>query len=197
MSSLIIAVASFLFLVFTEDAFKVRTDFLLTQNNTGSQDFYAMSRSSEYVGKVLSEAIYSERFVDAVVETGKVSASSMSADKKVKLENWAKEVKINKKLDLGMIQVEVFNDDQREALRVSQAITDVLTQRNNLFRGGDEKSVDVRVLTGPIVERNPSIMQLVAVAFGGFFFGGMMSLFWIFIRTEVFPKKQTDAFLMQ
>lgn len=188
--SLFIAALSFLFLIFSEKAYKVRTDFLVTQNNATSQDFYALSRSSEFIGKVLSEAVYSERFIDAVVETGKVSASSMSSDKKVKLEDWAKEVQVNKKLDLGMIQIEVYNNDQREAVRVSQAIGEVLTQRNNLFRGGDEKSVDVRILTGPIVERNPSIVQLVVVVIGGFLFGTLLSLTWIFIRTEVFPKKE-------
>lgn len=187
LTSTVVAAASFLFLIFSEDAFKVRTDFLVTQNNANSQDFYAMSRSSEYVGKILSESVYSERFLDAVFETGKVAPSSLPSNKKDKLDQWSKEVRVKKNLELGMIQIEVFNDDQKEALKTSQAIADVLTQKNILFRGGDEKSVDVRILTGPIVESNPSIMQLVVIAIGGFFFGTVLSLLWIFVRREMAP----------
>ncbi|MDD5083319.1 MAG: hypothetical protein PHT88_00080 [Candidatus Moranbacteria bacterium] len=197
LAALFVGVASFLFLIFSQEAFKVRTDFLVTQSNGSSQDFYAMSRSSEYVGKVLSEAIYSERFLDAVVETGKVSASSFPMDKNDKLERWSEEVRVNKNLELGMIQVEVFHDDQKEAVRISQAIADVLTQKNHLFRGGEEKSVEVRVLTGPITENNPSVAQLIMVAIGGFLFGGLLSLAWIFMRTEMFPKRSEEILIVR
>jgi capsular polysaccharide biosynthesis protein len=195
--ALFVSVASFLFLIFSEDTFKVRTDFLVTQNNPNSQDFYAMSRSSEYIGKVLSEAMYSERFLDAVIETGKISASSFPLDKKDRLNQWSDSVRVTKNLELGMIQVEVLNDNQKEALRVSQAIEEVLTQKNSLFRGGDEKSVDVRVLTGPIVENNPSIAQLITVVIGGFLFGGLLSVLWLFVRTEIFPKRNRETFILK
>lgn len=195
--SVLFAAVSFIILVFSEDAFKVRTDFFITQNNPNSQDFYAMSRSSEYIGKVLSEAIYSERFIDAVIETGKVPASSLPLDKKNKLEEWSRMVNVKKNLELGMIQVEIFNDDQRVAARTSQAIADVLIQKNNLFRGGDEKSVEVRILSGPITEKNPSITQLVLVAIGGFFLGGLLSLLWIFIRIEMKPEESRETSFMR
>jgi uncharacterized protein involved in exopolysaccharide biosynthesis len=197
LTALIVSVVSFVFLIFSENAFKVRTDFLVTQNNAGSQDFYAMSRSSEYVGKVLSEAIYSERFLGAVIETGKVSANSFPLDKKDQLDQWSKEVRVNKNLELGMIQVEVFNDNQKDGIKTAQAIADVLTQKNSLFRGGDEKSVDVRVLTGPIVEKNPSITQLILVAVGGLFFGGLLSVLLVFMQTEVLPKQEKETLIIR
>lgn len=187
-TSVFVSVVSLFFLVMSQDAFKVRTDFFVTQNNPNSQDFYAMSRSSEYIGKVLSESIYSERFIDAVIETGKISASSFPLSKKDRLDQWSEEVNVKKNLDLGMIQVDVFGNDQKEVVRTSQAIADVLIQKNNLFRGGDEKSVDVRILSGPIVESNPSMIQLILVAVGGFLFGGLLCLLFIFVRTELYSK---------
>jgi uncharacterized protein involved in exopolysaccharide biosynthesis len=193
----LVAAASFLFLILTQEAYKVRTDFIITQNNPNSQDFYAMSRSTEYIGKILSEAIYSERFIDAVVETGNVPATSLPFDKKAKLEQWSKTVSVTKNLELGMISVMTYNDNQREALKTSQAISDVLIQKNNLFRGGDEKSVEVRVLSGPIVERNPSVTQLILVVLGGFLFGGLLGVVRIFVKTEMIPAKPQEITLFQ
>lgn len=194
LTAVFVAAASFLFLVVFEKSFMVRTDFLITQNNPNSQDFYAMSRSSEYIGKVLSEAVYSDRFIDAVIETGKVSSNFLPLDRNDRLEEWAKRVNIRKNLELGIIQVEVFDNDQKQAGRLSQAIADVMTQRNNLFRGGDEKSVEVRILSGPIVEKNPSASRLVLAAIGGFLFGGLLALLRIFVKTELFPKTSRGEF---
>ena len=182
------AALSFVFLIASEKSFKVRTDFLITQNNPNSQDFYAMSRSSEYIGNVLSEALYSDRFIDAVIATGKVQPEFLPLDKNDRIKAWAKEVNVKKNLGLGILQIEVLNNNQKDAIKISQAISDVLTQKNILFRGGDEKSVDVRILSGPIVESNPSITALLLVTVAGFLFGGLMSLFWIFVKEELLPK---------
>lgn len=190
---------SFLFLNLSQEAFKVRTDFFITQNNPNSQDFYAMSRSNEYIGKILSEAIYSERFIDAAIETGKINGSSLPVNKKEKLDQWSKSVSITKNLELGMISVTVFNKSQIEAVNISQAIAQVLIERNSLFRGGDEKSVDIRIFSGPIVESNPSTMQFVAVSVGGLLFGVLFALMYVFAKTEIMPsskKSQVTFFHM-
>lgn len=196
LTSILIAAASFLFLIMTQSAFKVRTDFLITQSNSGSQDFYSLSRSAEYAGKVLSEAVYSERFVEAVVETGKVRSDFLPADKKERLDQWSEMIKIQKNLELGMIQVSVLHDNQRDALQISQAVADVLTQKNSQFRGGDENSVSVRILSGPIIEKNPSIIEIILVFIGGFLFGMLLSIFWIFIKTEVLHVSEDRSDIM-
>lgn len=199
---ILVAALSFLALIVLEKPFKVRTDFLITQNSSNSQDLYALSRSAEYVSKVLSEAAYSERFIEAVVETGKVPSTFLPTNKKDRLEAWAQEVKVQKNLELGMVQVEVLGNDQMEASRISQAIAEVMTQKNILFRGGDEKAVDVRILSGPIVDRNPSVQEMVLVVIGGFLFGSLLTLLNIFakqqrgIRTASMPAygQSTPAF---
>lgn len=185
------AVASFFGLMVFEKPFQSGMDFLVVQTNANAQaqDFYTQFKSSEYLGKVLSEAIYSERFIDAVVETGKVNSEFLPFDKKDRLKTWSDMVAVKKNLELGIISVTVKNDRERDAARIMNGIAEVLTQKNSLFRGGDEKSVEVRVLSGPISGQNPTISGIAKVVSAGFFAGFFLMGFWIVLKSEM-PRKR-------
>ena len=74
MGAVLVGAFSFLFLVLVEKNFRVVTEYLIVQNpGVGTQDFSSLSKSVEYTGKVMSEAIYSELFVDELIKTGKVT----------------------------------------------------------------------------------------------------------------------------
>lgn len=188
-SGFLLAALSFSFLIFNEKNFKVNTEFLIVQNQSGAQDAYTLSKSAEYLGKVLSESAYSELFINEVIKTGKVDASMLPANKKDKIEQWSKMVNVNRNSELGMISAQVFNDNQQEALAVSEAIAQVLTEKNSLFRG-DGQNIEVKILSGPVWERNPSITNLTFAVAGGFIIGLMLG----FMKVYYSDAKKTRAF---
>lgn len=179
-------------MVFTKP-FQAKTDFLVVQANTQSQDFYTQFKSSEYLGNVLSEAIYSERFIDAVVETGKVNNEFLPFDKKDKLDTWRKMVDVQKNLELGIITVTIKSGTERDANRVMGGVSQVLTERNSLFRGGDEKSVEIRILSGPIIERNPSMAKIATIVGGGFATGFLFTASLALLMGEVHARKRKEG----
>lgn len=163
---------------FTETAisprYAVRTDFMVVQS-FGSQDFYTLFKSSEYLSKVLSESMYSERFINAVIETGKVSSQGfLPTDKSDRLKAWRAMVSVEKNIELGMLSVTVKADTEKEANKTMEALSDVLINRNTEFRGGDAKAVEIRVLSGPIGDRNPSPKELLILSLLGFFAGAFV-----------------------
>jgi len=178
-----IASLSFLALIAKEKNFKVATDLLIVQNQTQNQDFYTLSKSSEYVGKVLNEGIYSELFIDEIVNTGKVNSEFLPFDKKEKMKEWSKNVEVSTNPDLGILSVEVFDNDQKQALAISDAISDVLINKNSLFLG-EGQNISVKVLSGPIVEKNPTIENIAATMTGGFVLGIMLSILWIVYKED-------------
>ena len=107
----LVAAVSFSALIFKEKNFKVSTDYLITQNQTGSQDFYTLSKSAQYVGKILNEGIYSELFINEVTKTGKVNPEFLPFDKKAELTQWGNTVQVNLNPDLGILSVQVFDND--------------------------------------------------------------------------------------
>ncbi len=189
LSGLLLAALSFLFLVITEKNYKVSTDYLIVQNQSGSQDFYTLSKSAEYIGKVLNEGVYSELFIDEVVKTGKVNAEFLQLDKKDKLKQWSKIVKVNRNAELGILSIEVFDNDKRQAANISDAIADVLTNKNNLFRG-EGQNINVKVLSGPVTEKNPSITNIVAAMIGGFVLGFLLSAMSVYYKAIKVPRIQ-------
>ena len=179
---------SFLFLVINEKNFKVQTDFLIVQNQNEGQDYYTLSKSAEYLGNVLGESVYSELFVDEIVKTGKVDSEFLPFDKKERMKEWSKMVNVNRNPQLGMITVSVLNNNQKTASDISDGIAEVLTKKNYLFRGNGQ-DIEVRILTGPIVEKNPSFLNLFLVIVGGFLIGAILSIAWLYYKNEEDLKK--------
>ncbi|MCW1888805.1 MAG: hypothetical protein KIH67_004640 [Candidatus Moranbacteria bacterium] len=164
--------------------YRSSSDFLVVQTNQTNQDFYTQFKSSEYLGKVLGEAIYSESFINAVIGTGKISGESLPFDKKSRLEQWQKTVHVEKNLELGVIHVAVSGNDQREITKISEGISDVLINQNTLFRGGNPDSVQIRVLSGPIIEKTPTLETLAKILLSSFVAGFLMSLLYFFGKSE-------------
>ena len=190
--SLLCAALSFAALIVLSKNFRTGTDFLIVQNQSESQDFYSTLKSTEYLGSVLNESVYSDRFIDAVVETQKVDADFLSKsynisaqDKKGRLDAWENMVSVKRNASAGIMHIDVLNNDKKLSLSVSSAIADVLTQKNTLFRGGDEKSIEIRVLSGPIVENNPNIQRIALTSIAGFLIGLCLSLLRVFVKSEM------------
>ena len=186
LGAVFIATSSFVFLMMSQKKYKVETSYLIVQNQSGSQDFYTLSKSAEYLGKILSEAVYSELFIDEVVKTQKVRTEFLPFERSEKLQYWSKLVMVSRSPEVGIFTVNVYNDNQKDALTISQAISDVLTIKNSLFRG-DGQNVEVKILSGPIWRNNPSLASTMFVTISGFFSG-------LFLMLMIFYYKRMQSF---
>ncbi len=184
LTGLIFGSFAFFALVVFSKSFLITTDFLVVQTGSEQQDFYSMLKSSEYLGKVFAESVSSEKFIGAVVETGLVNPSFLPLDPKNRLKEWEKTVIVSSNPDVGALHVAVYGDNDRETLHIAQAVGKVLTEKNTLFRSGSEGSVEVRTLSGPITERNPSIARMILISLAGCAFGVSLSLFVLAFRLE-------------
>lgn len=173
---------SFVFLVVSQKNFKVTTQFLIVQDQkTGPQDFFSLSKSVEYNGKVMGEAVYSELFIDELVKTEKVNAEFLPFNKKDRLKEWSKMVNVGRDSQLGLITITIFNNKKNEALGISEGIIQVLAQKSYLFRGSGQ-DIDFRVISGPILEGNPSVAQISVAVLGGLMLGMAITLVWSYYR---------------
>lgn len=180
---------SFFGLMLTEKPFQARTDFLVVQTNTENQDFYSLFKSSEYLGKLMSEAIYSERFISAMVETGRVNKEFLPFDKSARLKAWKNTVTVDKNLELGIISVTIKGDHERDVTRIMEATTVVLTEQSMLFRGGDPKSIEIRILSGPILEQSPTMGKIIKVLLAAFVAGFLTAAFFVAVKYEAMISK--------
>ncbi len=182
-SGLMLSALSFVFFIATQKNFKASSDILIVQNQPGFSDYYAMSKSAEYLTNILVESVYSEKFLDEVRNSNIVRSQFLPEDKLKRLEIWEKMVKVRRVPNLGMVHVEVFNNDQREALEISRAIIQVMTGKSALF-WGESQTIEARVMSGPLWQKNPSVASIGAVLAGGFLTGAMLSVLWLYYKRE-------------
>lgn len=181
------ASVAFFVLMFTTPHYRTTSEFLVVQSGGNNQDFYSQFKSSEYLSKVLAEAIHSESYINAVIGTGKVSNSALPINKKDRLEEWADMVSVKKNLELGVIEIQVEGDNQSEITAIMDGVTDVLVNQNTLFRGGEPGSVQIKTLSGPISEKVPGAGLVVKTILAGFFSGLLLALLYLFTK----QKKRT------
>ena len=125
---LFVALAGIGIVFLAQDRYRSSADFLVTSTQ-GGQDYYTATRSAEYMSRVLSEVLYSERFMNAIIETGKVNDAYFPRDKKERPE----------------------------------ALVQVLDTNSAVVFGDDASNIKIRLLSGPILERNPSTSQFLTL----------------------------------
>ncbi|HCJ45804.1 MAG: hypothetical protein GW815_00255 [Candidatus Moranbacteria bacterium] len=170
--------------------YKASVDFMLSSTQEG-QDYYTATRSAEYMGRVLGEVIYSESFVKALTDTGIVDENFLPRDKKMRLEEWSKMLTVKKNPELGLINISFAGSSEREVSKIAQAVIIVLNENGNSLLGAGSEKIKVQLLSGPIVEGNPSSSLLSLIAVVGLAIGFFLSFSLRLIREEF----RTDRFL--
>jgi capsular polysaccharide biosynthesis protein len=154
---------AFFFAVATIKRYSVQTDYLIVQNGINYRDLYSLSKSAEYAGNVLSDAIFSQLFIDEAGQTGRFDVRTLPEDPKARLAAWGRMVSVQKNFQSNILTVTVRDDKSENALALANAVSQVLTERNAIFRTGTPDSITIKVISGPITEKNPSAQLLTLV----------------------------------
>ncbi len=179
---LITSLVAAFFLLFTQPAYRADMNFLITLKNATDKDYYTVSRSAEYVGKALSEVVVSEQFLEMTFEKNLLDRKEFPVDKKERLKQWNEMVSVSRGSDFGFLKIRIFGESSRESQRVAKAVSEILSTNTENFLG-ENSSVEMKVLSGPIVERNPSFSELIAAGLGGLFLGMFAAAFVILYRS--------------
>ncbi len=186
---LFLGAISFLVLIVTQKSFRSNTDILIVQNQEGTIDYYAMSRSADYLSSILSEAVYSEKFLDETITTGKFSGGIFSGSKMEKLRTWQETISIKKNPTVGILTLEVFGDTERQANDISVGVLDVLINKNSTFLGANQ-NLKIQVLSGPITEKNPSVSKIILASLAGFLIGIVLIFMWAIYKNPAKTEKK-------
>lgn len=190
---LLSAAFAFLGAITTQKSYRSTTDLLLVQNQPGYPDYYAMFKSSEYLSKVLVDAVYSEKFLDEMAANGIIATTSFLPDGKAeRLKAWRKSVETSRSADSGIVTIEVFNDNSRDTGKIAESMITVLTTKNKMFLG-EGKDVEVRVLSGPMVEKNMDTAKVAGIIGGGMVAGMLLVLMICFFKDETAPRTTAES----
>jgi capsular polysaccharide biosynthesis protein len=178
------AVLFFDLMVIQAPQYKTSSKILVIQKQVAGQDIYSISKSAQYLCRVLKEGIYSDSFFDKVFQSDyQIEVSDFPSQLKERRKQWQKTVKAKIVRDLGVIEIEVFYPDKEKAEQISWAITDVLKKEHRFYHGGGE-NVKLRVLDKPLVSEKPLSLQLWLGSILGALIGFFIGLVWVLGKTK-------------
>jgi len=154
------AVLFFDLIVIQEPQYKASSKILVVQKQVAGQDIYTISKSAQYLTRILKEGIYSDVFFEDVLQSSyQVEITDFSSQLKERRKEWQKSVKVSAVRDLGVIEIDVFYPQREKAEQIAWAITDTLEKNHQFYHGGGQ-NVEVKVLDNPLVSQNPVSLNL-------------------------------------
>lgn len=183
----------FVFLIMTEPKYRAETDILIAQADSNATDFYTLSRSNEYLNNVLSDAMYSELFINEVESTMSLD-DILPSDRSKRIDLWKETVAVEKNFQGNMLHITVYHDTAQRALEISESIASVLSEKNYLFRSGNKEGVFVKVVSGPFVQNNPPLEKLVSTSLIGFIIGTVLTFLFLFVQLDHHQQKTQSKF---
>lgn len=167
----------------------VNSRLLVTQDSTNT-DAYALSRSNEYLGKLLAEVVYSGSFYDKVINSKYgVDQNYFNGDYGEQLKTWKKTVSTRTLQDTGIIEVNVYHTQVLEAKKINLAINDILINNNSDYHGGT--NIKINVIDQPLASNYPIKPNLPSNAGIAAITMFLFSLFYIYL----FPEDKYSLYL--
>lgn len=141
--------------VVREFKYGTNSQLLVIQEGAQGVDPFAVSRSVEYLSKLLSQVVYSNSFFNLVMGSNyTIDKSYFGTDSNEQMKLWKKTVSAKNNQDSGIIDISVYHPDPYQAKQIALAVNDVLITKNSNYQGiGD--SVKVNIIDQPIVSKFP------------------------------------------
>ncbi|PID52772.1 MAG: hypothetical protein CR972_00245 [Candidatus Moraniibacteriota bacterium] len=148
-----IAIATVLFFIsaFMTSKYHAEIKVLIVQKNyVIEEDFYNSNRMSNYVGKVFSRVIYTDAFLNQVLQSPLNIRKTFSMDSRERKKEWGEMVSVDRLGDVGIVRVSVFDVEEDVAVNTAKAIAWAMSKKKNEYFS-DAENLDIRIIDEPIV----------------------------------------------
>lgn len=166
--------------------YKSSSKVLVIQKQVSGQDIYSISKSAQYLSRILKEGIYSDSFFEKVTQLSyQVETTDFSSQIKKRRKQWQKTVKTTIIRDLGIIEIDVFYPQKEKAEQINQTIINILVNEHWFYHGGGQ-NVELKILDEPLVSQKPVIIQLLIGLILGALAGFLIGIGWVLKKETSF-----------
>lgn len=152
---IIIFVVAALAVTFSQPLKYQATSRLLIIQENANPDPYAISKSNQYLGSLLSETVYSGSFFDLLASSGSnINWGYFNGTYKQQIKRWKETVSARSVNDTGIIEVNIYHPDQEQARQISLNVDNLLMTQNGLYQSSNTK-LKLKVIDQPIVSSYP------------------------------------------
>lgn len=154
-------------------------------------DAFSAAKSAEYLSDIFTKAIYTDSFINDVLNSPMEIKRQFPADFEDRKKEWEKEVETQKTNNTGIIKISVFDPSKKEAEKIAQAITWNLSTNGSKYHGGGDK-ISINTIDGPTTSKKPTSPNVWLNTLLGFIIGLTVSLSFVYFLDK--PKKEFIEF---
>jgi hypothetical protein len=154
-------------------------------------DAYAIARSNQYIGGLISEVVYSGAFLDSLESSDAVfDRNYFNGTYKQNIKKWKKTVFARSGGDSGIIDIEIYHPDPSEAKKISLAVNELIISGKGPYQFANNQ-VKITTIDQPIISSFPVKPNIPLNLLASLIFGLSFSLSYIYF----FPQSQTERLL--
>lgn len=185
---LVLTTLAFAFSLVQPQKYRSEQRFLVVSRYAEDVDPYAATRSTEYLSNLLSEVMYSQRFMNSVLTSGfAVDQSIFPELPKKRAKAWKKTLGTRVLGDTGIIDVSVYHKGRFTAEQLALAVGQVLRSQHSDYHSRGE-SVAIQTIDQPITSIRPVQPNILLNTAVGFALGLISGLAFVYL----FPKREVD-----
>ena len=170
--------------------YRSKTRLLIAQSNM-TTDAYAIARSNQYIGGLISEVVYSGAFLDSLESSNAVfDRNYFNGTYKQNIKKWKKTVFARSGGDSGIIDIEIYHPDPSEAKKISLAVNELIISGKGPYQFANNQ-VKITTIDQPIISSFPVKPNIPLNLLASLIFGLSFSLSYIYF----FPQSQTEKLL--
>ena len=158
-------------------------------------DAYSAAKSAEYLSDILAKVIYSDSFMQKILEAPSGAELNLPSGAEDKKEYWRKKIDVKRINNTGIIEVTAFDRDRTNAEKIAEAISWAYGVKGNEYHGGGDR-VRIEKIDGPITSTNPAKPNILLNTLLGIIIGliGAVSLIYFFedFELRIFGRKKSD-----
>jgi capsular polysaccharide biosynthesis protein len=183
LTAMVFAVSAFLTPKYESDM----SILVIQKQSEDKVDAFSAAKSAEYLSDIFSKVIYSDSFIDDVIQSPLNITRKFPVDKEDRKKEWEKDIKVKKINNTGILEISVFDPSRKEAEKIVQAIAWNLSTNNGKYHGGGQKIV-VNAIDGPITSQKQARPNVLLNSLLAFLIGIIGSLGWFYFMEKVEKK---------
>lgn len=118
-------------------------------------DAYTLSRTNEYLGNLFSQIIYSSSFFNLVMNNNnyQIDKNYFSDAQVQTMKKWRQNINTKVYGDTGIIEINVYHENQKQANQLALAINDTLINQAQQYSGNE--NITIKVIDQPLISEKP------------------------------------------
>jgi capsular polysaccharide biosynthesis protein len=175
----LLVLASFTFSFWQTPDYKSSSKLLVIFNQENI-DTYTASRTANYVTGILSEAVYSESFINLVFKSETKLIDNLGSRTETRQKNWKQAVKIKVLENKGIMIIDVFGKNRSQTAFLAGAVTRTIVDNHGVYDGSGDR-VAIRVLDEPSIYESWAVTKIIRDTLIGLMAGLVLGLTFIII----------------